>query len=154
MIPYDLLDFSAEIPDFGFVERAVCGILQNKQPISGTQPSDKDLSLWLWSAKSQLGMYTPSCAPRPRPAGPFELVCALANICSSGPGKSWEIRGQQAIEGKGPAAPEEKSLLSLHPGCYNQCLFLRCSVCGGSSGINTVHKYYTEVRYSEGCFGK
>lgn len=33
--PYDLLDFSAEIPDSGAVERAVCGILQNK--ISGHQ---------------------------------------------------------------------------------------------------------------------
>lgn len=40
-----LLDFSAEIPDSGAVERAVCGVLQNKQPISGTLPSDKDLSL-------------------------------------------------------------------------------------------------------------
>lgn len=52
-----------------------------------------------------------------------------------------EIRGQQTMEGKGPAGPEGKSLQSsalLAPRLLQPFLSLRYSACGRSSGVNTV----------------
>lgn len=68
-----------------------------------------------------------------------------------------EIRGQQTIEGKGPAGqrgnPSRSSAL-LAPRLSQPFLSLRCSVCGRSSGVNTLYNYQTEMKYLEGCFGK
>ena len=108
--PYELLDLSPEIPDSGSVEKVVCGILQNNHSISDMRPSDKISAFDCNQQNFSLECTHSELRRKTTTAWTF-WACLYNNKHLRRPrsGQCWGIRGQQAIQGKGPPALEGKS---------------------------------------------